>query len=177
MTSLSRNDGKRRVAMILSGGGARGAYEVGVLWYIFDDLSRMRGAPPRIDVLCGTSVGAINACYLAAHLADRRRLIVGDLRDQRKRARLEHIGVMIREARKAGKTVVAERLRPEAEASRVRVKAGHHQVTDGPFAETKEGLGGFYLLECASREEALEWAKKVPIGEGGVVDVRPVWQM
>ena len=60
----------RRTAMILSGGGARGAYEVGVLWYVFDDLSRMRGAPPKIDVLCGTSVGAINACYLAAHLAD-----------------------------------------------------------------------------------------------------------
>ncbi len=56
--------------MILSGGGARGAYEVGVLWYIFDDLSRVRGAPPKIDILCGTSVGAINACYLAAHLAD-----------------------------------------------------------------------------------------------------------
>jgi len=56
--------------MILSGGGARGAYEVGVLWYIFDDLARMRGGPPKIDVLCGTSVGAINACYLAAHLAD-----------------------------------------------------------------------------------------------------------
>ena len=81
------------------------------------------------------------------------------------------------EARKAGKTVVAERLRPEAEASRLRVKAGHHQVTDGPFAETKEALGGFYLLECASREEALEWAKKVPIGEGAYVDVRPVWHM
>lgn len=60
----------RRTAMILSGGGARGAYEVGVLWYIFDDLSRMRGAPPRIDILCGTSVGAINACYLTAHLSD-----------------------------------------------------------------------------------------------------------
>lgn len=60
----------RRTAMILSGGGARGAYEVGVLWYVFDDLSRMRGAPPKIDILCGTSVGAVNACYLAAHLAD-----------------------------------------------------------------------------------------------------------
>ena len=60
----------RRLAMILSGGGARGAYEVGVLSYIFDELTRMRGAPPRIDILCGTSVGAINACYLAAHLAD-----------------------------------------------------------------------------------------------------------
>ena len=81
------------------------------------------------------------------------------------------------EAQKAGKTIVAERLRPEAEARRVRVKAGQPLVTDGPFAETKEALGGFYLLECASREEALEWAKKVPISEGGYVDVRPVWQM
>ena len=70
MTSVARGkDGKRRVAMILSGGGARGAYEVGVLWYIFDDLTRILGGPPRIDILCGTSVGAINACYLAAHLA------------------------------------------------------------------------------------------------------------
>jgi NTE family protein len=60
----------RRLAVILSGGGARGAYEVGVLWYIFDDLTRILGAAPRIDILCGTSVGAINACYLAAHLGD-----------------------------------------------------------------------------------------------------------
>jgi len=60
----------RRVAMILSGGGARGAYEVGVLSYVLDGFARRRGAPPRIDILCGTSVGAINACFLAAHLAD-----------------------------------------------------------------------------------------------------------
>ena len=66
----ARERPRRRIAMILSGGGARGAYEVGVLRYIFDDLTRMRGAPPRLDILSGTSVGAINACYLAAHLAD-----------------------------------------------------------------------------------------------------------
>lgn len=71
MTNLtSTRPSKRRVAMILSGGGARGAYEVGVLWYIFDDLTRILGAPPKVEILCGTSVGAINACYLAAHLAD-----------------------------------------------------------------------------------------------------------
>ena len=75
MTTIASKPGSskkrnRRNAMILSGGGARGAYEVGVLWYIFDDLSRMRGAPPKVDILCGTSVGAINACYLAAHLSD-----------------------------------------------------------------------------------------------------------
>lgn len=69
-TTALKHKPSRRTAMILSGGGARGAYEVGVLWYIFDDLSRMRGAPPKIEILCGTSVGAINACYLAAHLTD-----------------------------------------------------------------------------------------------------------
>jgi NTE family protein len=56
--------------MILSGGGARGAYEVGVLSYVLDGFARVRGRAPRIDILCGTSVGAINACFLAAHLAD-----------------------------------------------------------------------------------------------------------
>ena len=69
-SSGERERSHRRIAMILSGGGARGAYEVGVLRYIFDDLTRIRGAPPRLDILSGTSVGAINACYLAAHLAD-----------------------------------------------------------------------------------------------------------
>jgi NTE family protein len=69
-TLSSRPSPPRRHAIILSGGGARGAYEVGVLWYVFDDLTRLRGGPPKIDILCGTSVGAINACYLAAHLAD-----------------------------------------------------------------------------------------------------------
>src|SRR5438034_531423 len=77
------------------------------------------------------------------------------------------------ELRAAGKTVSAERLRPEGEASRVRFKAGHRHVTDGPFAETKEALGGFYLIDCASKEEAGEWAKKIPLRDGGFVDVRP----
>lgn len=61
---------RRKVAVILSGGGARGAYEVGVLSYVLDNFARTRGAAPRFDILCGTSVGAINACFLAAHLAD-----------------------------------------------------------------------------------------------------------
>ena len=69
-TANANASGPRRIAMILSGGGARGAYEVGVLWYIFDDLTRILGAPPRIEIICGTSVGAINGCYLAAHLGD-----------------------------------------------------------------------------------------------------------
>ncbi|HBH03357.1 MAG: hypothetical protein A2W08_04995 [Candidatus Rokubacteria bacterium RBG_16_73_20] len=77
----------------------------------------------------------------------------------------------------AGKAVVGERLRPEGEACRVRLKAGQRQVTDGPFAETKEALGGFYLIECDTKQEAVEWAKKIPLREGGFVEVRPIWQM
>jgi hypothetical protein len=77
----------------------------------------------------------------------------------------------------AGKMVAGERLRPEGEATRVRFKAGHRHVTDGPFTETKEALGGFYLIECASKQEALDWAKKIPLGEGGYIDARPIWPM
>jgi NTE family protein len=69
-TSPSKTSRTRRNALILSGGGARGAYEVGVLWYLFDDLARQRRCAPHIDIISGTSVGAINGCYLAAHLDD-----------------------------------------------------------------------------------------------------------
>lgn len=78
---------------------------------------------------------------------------------------------------KAGKMVVSERLRPDSEASRVRLKASQRQIMDGPFAETKEALGGFYLIDCETREEAVEWAKKIPLREGVFVEVRPIWPM
>jgi hypothetical protein len=81
------------------------------------------------------------------------------------------------ELQAARKMVVGERLRPDGDASRIRVKAGQRQVMDGPFAETKEALGGFYLVECDTKQEAVEWAKKVPLREGGFIDVRPVWHM
>jgi len=77
----------------------------------------------------------------------------------------------------AGKMAGGHRLRPEADATRIRLKAGQRQVMDGPFAETKEALGGFYLIECDTKQEALEWAKKIPLHEGGFVEVRPIWQM
>lgn len=60
----------RRLALVLSGGGARGAYEVGVLSYLFDELTRVRGRGLQVDILCGTSVGAINSVFLAAHMLD-----------------------------------------------------------------------------------------------------------
>src|SRR5258706_550410 len=78
---------------------------------------------------------------------------------------------------KAFKDGAAERLRPDSDGARVRVKAGHAQVMDGPFAETKEAIGGFYLIDCDTKAEAVEWAKKVPLGDGGFVEVRPIWPM
>ena len=68
-----------------------------------------------------------------------------------------------RSCRRPAKMVHGERLRPDGEASRVRLKAGQRQVTDGPFTETKEVLGGFYLIDCDSMKEAVEWAKKIPL--------------
>ncbi len=81
------------------------------------------------------------------------------------------------ELQAAGKMVMAERLRPHDEGSRVRFKAGQRQIMDGPFTETKEAIGGFYLIECGGKQEALEWAKKIPLREGTFVEVRQTWQM
>jgi hypothetical protein len=79
-----------------------------------------------------------------------------------------------REAIDAGVLVANEALEPPGKAKTVRVSgSGDQAVTDGPFAETKEQLGGFCLIDCASLEEAIGWAKKVPLGEGAV-EVRQV---
>ena len=59
-------------------------------------------------------------------------------------------------------------------ATCVRVRSGESELSDGPFAETKEQLGGYYLLECKDLDEALEWAAKIPSARYGTVEVRPV---
>jgi len=76
----------------------------------------------------------------------------------------------------AGIVQDSARLRPVATATTVRVKKGDRMTTDGPFAETKEQLGGFYLIDVPNLDAAIDWAKKVPIPEGSV-EVRPVWEM
>ena len=68
-------------------------------------------------------------------------------------------------------------LKPTTAATTIRVRDGKRQVTDGPFAETKEQLGGYYLLECANIDEALEYAAKIPAAEDGSIEVRPIWAM
>jgi hypothetical protein len=71
----------------------------------------------------------------------------------------------------------ADPLKPTATATTVRVQDGNVLVTDGPFAETKEQLAGYYILDCADLDEALEWAAKIPSACGGAtgcVEVRPI---
>ena len=80
------------------------------------------------------------------------------------------------ETKDAGAFVAGEGLQPSATATTVRIPdrgQGDPVVTDGPFAETKEQLGGFYLLECADLDEAISWANKIPMF-GGSVEIRPV---
>jgi hypothetical protein len=79
-----------------------------------------------------------------------------------------------REVHEAGAFVAGEGLEPTSAATTVRVRDGERILSDGPFAETKEQLGGFYLLECDSLDEAIEWAGKIPAASSGSVEVRPV---
>ena len=70
-----------------------------------------------------------------------------------------------------------EALEDSTTASTVRVRDGQVLTSDGPFAETKEVLGGFYLLECANLDEALSWAAQIPGAKSGSIEVRPVWEV
>jgi hypothetical protein len=78
------------------------------------------------------------------------------------------------EARNAGVYVAADALQPVETATLVRVRDGEHVVTDGPYAETKEQLGGYYVLDVPSIDEALEWAAKIPSAKWGTIELRPV---
>jgi hypothetical protein len=79
-----------------------------------------------------------------------------------------------REMREAGQLVAGEALQPVAAAATVRVRNGRLSATDGPFAETKEQLGGFYLIEARDRDEAVALAARLPSARTGSIEVRPV---
>ena len=66
-------------------------------------------------------------------------------------------------------------LSPVANATTVRVRESKALITDGPFAETHEQLGGFFLLDCQDLDEALRWAAKIPSAQLGSIEVRPLW--
>jgi hypothetical protein len=84
------------------------------------------------------------------------------------------------EASRKGVLIGAEPLAPTSTATTVRMQNGKALVTDGPFAETKEHLAGYYIIECENLDEAIEWAAKIPTecqGRQGCIEIRPMrWQ-
>jgi hypothetical protein len=78
---------------------------------------------------------------------------------------------------KAGVMVGGNRLRPTSTATTVRAPGGKTQVLDGPYAETKEQLGGYYLIDVPDLDAALSWAERCPGTAAGTVEVRPIWVM
>jgi hypothetical protein len=79
--------------------------------------------------------------------------------------------------KKAGVMVGADRLQPVATATTVRVANGKTTVLDGPYAETKEQLGGYYIVDVPDIDAALSWAARCPAASHGAVEVRPIWAM
>jgi hypothetical protein len=83
-------------------------------------------------------------------------------------------GTFTAELQASGKMVAGDALQATDTATSVRVRDGETLTTDGPFAETKEVLGGYYLIDVESLDEALEWGSKVPGARYGTIEVRPV---
>jgi len=85
-------------------------------------------------------------------------------------------GPWIAEMERRGVRVQGQRLRPVSDATSVQVRDGEVLVSDGPFAETKEQIGGFDILDCADLDEAIEIASKHPAAAFGTLELRPFWE-
>lgn len=77
----------------------------------------------------------------------------------------------------SGALLGGERLKPTSTATTVRVRNGKSQVLDGPYADTKEQLGGYYLIDVPDLDAALDWAARCPGASMGTLEVRPIWPM
>ncbi|NTX16855.1 YciI family protein [Myxococcus sp. CA051A] len=78
---------------------------------------------------------------------------------------------------KSGNLIAGEALQPTQTATTVRVRDGKRLTTDGPFAETREQLGGFYLVEAKDLDEAIALASRIPSARLGCIEIRPVWEL
>jgi hypothetical protein len=97
--------------------------------------------------------------------------------DEENTATLDEYGEWVKTMADRGILQGGERLRPIADATTVRVREGEVLATDGPFAETKERLGGYFLVDCKDLDQAIEVAAKIPGARTGSVEVRPIWEM
>lgn len=93
-------------------------------------------------------------------------------------AEIAGYGAYTQEINKRGAMLAGEALVPPSSATTIRVRGGKVLTTDGPFAETKEHLGGFYVLQCKDLDEAIELASKIPDALTGSIEIRPIleWQ-
>ena len=89
---------------------------------------------------------------------------------------LEEYNKFTEDIRARGLFEAGEALHPTSSATTVRVKNGETVTTDGPFAETKEALGGFYLVNAKDLDEAIELAARIPAAKHGSIEVRPIWE-
>jgi len=80
------------------------------------------------------------------------------------------------EMAKANVLLTAEGLHPSSKGTRIRVSGGKRVVTDGPFSESKELIAGFWIIQVKSREEAIEWTNRCPPPEGGLIEIRQVFE-
>ena len=96
--------------------------------------------------------------------------------EEREGLKAAHRAVM-QDAAQKGVLLAVEGLKPTATATTVRLNNGKAITTDGPFAETKEQLAGYYILECRDLDDAIEWAQRIPTackGREGCIEIRPV---
>jgi hypothetical protein len=91
-------------------------------------------------------------------------------------AEMEAYNAFGREVSERGVMLGGEALQPTSSATTVRVRDSKTLTTDGPFAETKEQLGGFYMLQCKDLDEAIEFAAKIPGAQYGSIEIRPVME-
>jgi hypothetical protein len=100
--------------------------------------------------------------------------IVDNMSEEERNALMGAYYAYTEELREAGAYVAGDALRPIATATTVRVRDGEQLLTDGPFAETKEQLGGYYLVDVETIDEAVKWAARIPSARYGSIEVRPV---
>lgn len=86
-------------------------------------------------------------------------------------------GAFMEAMKKAGVITGSNRLQPSSVATTVRVANGKSQVLDGPYADSKEQLGGYFLIDVPDLDAALSWAARCPASGHGAVEVRPIWEM
>lgn len=101
----------------------------------------------------------------------------GTLPDAARNQALAAYGAYTEALRQSGVVRSSNRLRPASSATVVRVRDGNTEVQNGPFIETKESLGGYYLIDVPNLDAALSWAARCPGASHGTIEVRPVWPM